>query len=130
GVHLTVGPFDAGEVGIGAALGADRTGLRLDDAPYLRQLPGEFLARAFRPRPLQKFGIQHVPVDALADMRAGFLPGGDQAFRFQDGQRLPDRGAADAEFRSQFDLARQRPTLVPYAGDDQPGDFARDMGVG
>src|SRR5437016_1088906 len=65
GVHLAIGPFDAGEIGIRAALGADRASLRLDDATHLRELTGEFLAWAFRPGPLQKLRIQHVPVDPL-----------------------------------------------------------------
>src|SRR5947208_3009045 len=109
---------------------ADRASLRLDDATHLRELTGEFLAWAFRPGPLQKLRIQHVPVDPLADMRAGLLPRSNQALRLEDGQRFPNRGPADAKLRGQLDLARQRPTLVPYAGDDQLGDFARDVGVG
>ena len=63
GVHLAIGPFDAGEIGIRAALGADRAGLRLDDPTHLRELTGEFLAWAFRPGPFHpwKYGPRNRP---------------------------------------------------------------------
>jgi hypothetical protein len=93
-------------------------------------LLGEVFGWTFRPGPVEQFGVEHVPVDALANMRAGFLPGRDQALGLEDRQRLPDRGAADLELRGQLDLTRQRPALMPRPGDDQPRDLTGDMVVG
>ena len=130
GVHLAIGPLDAREVGVGAAFGADRAGFRLDDPAHLQQLLGEILGRTLRPGPFQQFGVQHVPVDAFADMGAGLLPCGDQSLGLEHRQRFPDRGAADVELRGEFDLARQGPAFMPDAGHDQPRDLAGDVGVG
>ena len=69
-------------------------------------------------------------IGGFANMRARLLAGGDQPLCLEDGQRLPDRGPADVELRGELDLARQRPTLMPHAGDNEFCDFARNMGVG
>ena len=52
-IHLAIGALDPREIGVRAALGANRARLRLDDAAHLQKLPRELFRWTLRPGPFQ-----------------------------------------------------------------------------